>query len=146
MQGKIKIKGNMGVAMKLDAVNAAVKKLADSQPKSAVVFAAMGEAIKTKGPELVKKIKGIICYKITGNPSGSWTLDLKNGSGSLEKDSTKKADMTITIKDDDMMDLVSGKLNGQQAFMSGKIKIKGNMGLAMKMDAIVKAMSGDSKL
>ena len=27
------------------------------------------------------------------------------------------------------MDLVSGKLNGQQAFMSGKLKIKGNMGL-----------------
>ena len=44
------------------------------------------------------------------------------------------------------MDLVSGKLNGQQAFMSGKLKIKGNMGLAMKMDAIVKAMAPDSNL
>ena len=62
----------------------------------------MGEAIKDKGPQLVKKIKGIIKYQITGNPSGSWTLDLKNGSGSLEKDSSKKADMTITLSDDDM--------------------------------------------
>ena len=99
----------------------------------------MGEAIKDKGPQLVKKIKGIIKYQITGNPSGSWTLDLKNGSGSLEKDSSKKADMTITLSDDDMMDLVSGKLNGQQAFMSGKLKIKGNMGMAMKMQKVMNA-------
>ena len=49
----------------------------------------------------------------------------------------KKADITITIKDDDMVDLASGKLNPQQAFMKGKLKIKGNMGLAMKLGTVI---------
>ena len=48
-----------------------------------------------------------------------------------------KADCTITISDDNMVAMATGKLNGMQAFMSGKMKIKGNMGLAQKFGAIV---------
>jgi putative sterol carrier protein len=33
----------------------------------------------------------------------------------------------------DWLDMTSGKLNGQMAFMSGKLKLKGDMGLAMKL-------------
>ena len=40
------------------------------------------------------------------------------------------------MKDEDLMDLMTGKLNPQTAFFQGKLKIKGNMSLAMKLKEI----------
>lgn len=41
-----------------------------------------------------------------------------------------KADVTINTSDDTFVDMADGKLNGQKAFMSGKLKVKGNIMLA----------------
>ena len=41
--------------------------------------------------------------------------------------------ITITMKESDYLDMVNGKLNGQMAFVSGKLKIAGDMGLAMRL-------------
>jgi putative sterol carrier protein len=45
------------------------------------------------------------------------------------------------MKDSDFIALMSGKANGQQLFMSGKIKFKGNMGLVMKLGDLAKMQS-----
>ena len=48
-------------------------------------------------------------------------------------------DVTITIADADFMAMADGKLDGMQAFMGGKLKIKGNMMLAQKLQGILEA-------
>merc|ERR1711988_1774294 len=61
------------------------------------------------------------------------TVDLKNAPGKLTEGKGEKADCTFIMAEDDFVGLLTGKLTGMKAFMQGKLKIKGNMGLAQKL-------------
>jgi putative sterol carrier protein len=52
--------------------------------------------------------------------------------------------ITITMKESDYLDMINGKLNGQMAFMTGKLKIAGDMGLALKLQGLFKQTPGGS--
>jgi putative sterol carrier protein len=43
------------------------------------------------------------------------------------------------MADDDFLALLSGKLNGQMAFMTGKLKVAGDLGLALKLESLLRA-------
>lgn len=164
MKGLIKIKGNMGLAMKLNVVvaatrnfikkngaTAAPKAAAPAAPKaaaptalkSAELFRLIGAAVAADGPALAKKVNGVIQFVIT--PGGAWHLDLKSASPAVSA-GEKKADVTITVSDDDFVAIATGKLNPQQAFMKGKLKLKGNMALAMKLPVVFNAIKPAAKL
>ncbi len=49
----------------------------------------------------------------------------------------KDADCLITVSKDDFAKLTSGDLNPMMAVMSGKVKIKGDMGVAMKLQSLI---------
>lgn len=49
----------------------------------------------------------------------------------------KDADCTITMSLDDFKSLVNGDLDGATAFMMGKLKVSGNMGIAMKLSTLL---------
>jgi putative sterol carrier protein len=50
--------------------------------------------------------------------------------------------ITLTMTESDYLDMINGKLNGQMAFMTGKLKIAGDMGLALKLQNLFKQGSG----
>ena len=85
------------------------------------------------------QVNGVFQFNITKGPGGkgaTWTVDAKGGN-CVKPSAPPKADCTITISDADFVAMSTGKLNGMQAFMSGKMKIKGNMALAQKFGALV---------
>ncbi|KAK3735896.1 hypothetical protein RRG08_041082 [Elysia crispata] len=106
--------------------------------KSVTVFEQMQKALEENGAEVVKKVKGIFQFKVknSNGQEASWTVDVKNGNGSVKLNSKDKADTVIIMTDENLFNLMQGKLNPQTAFFQGKLKIEGNMSLAMKLKEI----------
>eukprot|EP00204_Picochlorum_oklahomense_P003361 CAMPEP_0118801286 /NCGR_PEP_ID=MMETSP1161-20130426/2896_1 /TAXON_ID=249345 /ORGANISM="Picochlorum oklahomensis, Strain CCMP2329" /LENGTH=135 /DNA_ID=CAMNT_0006729195 /DNA_START=44 /DNA_END=451 /DNA_ORIENTATION=- len=92
--------------------------------------------------DLENTIKGIVVFVIDGE---KWCLDLRPGKGKLsrvdsEEEGGDQADITLTMKGSTFVALVSGKIGSQTAFLTRKLKIKGSMGLAMKLQPILDAV------
>lgn len=92
--------------------------------------------LQSKGDE-VTKVNAIYQFDIIGDNGGKWWVDTTKSGGEVSSGENAGAKCTITMKDEHFVDLVSGKLNGQMAFMTGKIKIKGDMGLALKLGKVL---------
>ncbi|CAN9503116.1 unnamed protein product [Ophioblennius macclurei] len=107
--------------------------------KSYAVFREIEKLLQKDGEGLVKKVGGVFAFKVNDGPGGkdaTWIVDVKNGKGSVSNDPGKKADCTISMSDQDLPELMNGKLNPQTAFFKGKLKIAGNMGMAMKLQSL----------
>lgn len=50
-----------------------------------------------------------------------------------------KADTTMTVADGDLVDIASGSLSPQVAYLKGKLKIAGNIMLAQKLGPLLKS-------
>ena len=70
----------------------------------------------------------------------NWYLDLKNDSGSAGQGEPPVGDpdVTFTMTSDNLVKMFKGKLNPTSAFMTGKMKIKGDLSLAMKLEKLMK--------
>ena len=80
-------------------------------------------------------------FKIT-DTGEAYFLDLKSDNCSVSKgddENSSKADLVVDVTSENMAKLISGELKPQQAFMKGKLKIKGKMNLAMKLTAVLVA-------
>ncbi|KIM39723.1 hypothetical protein M413DRAFT_446628 [Hebeloma cylindrosporum] len=88
----------------------------------------------------IKKTNGIFDLQVSNDAKETvtWTIDMKKTGTVYKGKAQPKADVTIILADDTLLDLASGKLNGQKAFMTGKLKTRGNMMLATKLDTVLK--------
>lgn len=88
--------------------------------------------------EIVKKTNAVFAFEVKGAEEGHWYLDLKNGAGSAGKgESPSPADATLIMDSQDFVKMFQGKLKATAAFMTGKLKIKGDMGKAMKLEKLM---------
>ncbi len=66
---------------------------------------------------------------------GQWKVDVSDGSVTVTEGGGD-ADVTITASGETFEQVASGDLNPTSAYMSGKLKIKGDMGAAMKLQKL----------
>lgn len=107
--------------------------------KAHAVFQEINKKLQEDGEQFVKKIGGVFAFKVKDGPDGqeaTWYVDVKNGSGCVHNNTAEKADCTISMSDSDLLALLTGKMNPQTAFFQGKLKITGNMGMAMKLQSL----------
>jgi putative sterol carrier protein len=84
-------------------------------------------------PDKAAGINASYLFDVTG--AGTWTVAVDDaGVGVTEGEGD--ADCTITISEENFEKLVAGDLNPTTAYMTGKLKIKGDMGAAMKLQKL----------
>jgi putative sterol carrier protein len=88
-------------------------------------------------PDVVSKIDAVYQFNISGPSGGQWSVDCTKPGGVIATGTAPAAKCTVSCADGDFLNIVNGKLNPQMAFMAGKLKIQGDMGLAMKLQQIL---------
>ena len=101
------------------------------------IFGQKVSAKLNENPDKSKAIGGIYEFNVTNAASATWTIDLTKDKDFVSEGASGKADVTITINETDLADIIQKKLNPQMAFMTGKLKVKGNMGMALKLGSIL---------
>ena len=76
-----------------------------------------------------------------GEP-GSVLIDGKSNPNTVSDGEGKNADCTITVSLETFEKMVKGELDGTSAFMQGKLRVAGDMGLAMKLGPILQKARG----
>jgi putative sterol carrier protein len=99
------------------------------------IFSAMPSQFNA---DAAKGMNSVIQFNLTGDGGGQYHVAIKDGACTVGEGAHASPNMTMTMAAQDYVDMISGKLNGQMAFMSGKLKIAGDMSLAMKMQTLFK--------
>jgi len=88
-------------------------------------------------PEVAEQINNSYQFDLTGDGGGQWSIDLTKSGDHVSEGTIENPGVVITMAASDFVDLVEGRLNGQMAFMQGKLKIKGDMSLALKLQQVL---------
>ncbi len=96
------------------------------------VFAQMPEHFL---PDKAKGVNVVIQFDLSGENGGQWYLTVADGTCRIDKGRADAPAVTISMADSDYVAMSTGAANAIQLFMSGKIKLEGNMMLAQSMQA-----------
>jgi putative sterol carrier protein len=77
-------------------------------------------------------------FELSGPNGGDWWIDVSDGACKMGKGKIENPNVTYVASDKDWVALSNGKLGGKWAFFTGRLKIRGDRGLARKMDEIFK--------
>jgi len=102
------------------------------EPSASEIFAAMNWAVKDT-PSLKSRFNAVVEFCLS---DGKFIIDI---SKKKKEGVDAAADLTVSSSLTIFHQLLNKKLTPQQAFMQGKLQIKGNMGLAMKLNLVLNA-------
>jgi putative sterol carrier protein len=89
-------------------------------------------------PEKAVGIDANIQLKLTGVQAAEWYVTIKDGKCAVAQGIAPAAKLTVTADSGDFIKIFTGQLDGMQAFMQGKLKLAGDMSLAMKLLGLFK--------
>jgi putative sterol carrier protein len=76
-------------------------------------------------------------FNLSGDGGGAWVIQLSPEKKEVRDGEDASAQCVISMSAADFMAMIKGALNPQMAFMTGKLRVKGDMGLALKLQSIL---------
>ncbi len=98
------------------------------------------ELPKRFDPEAWGSQDATLAFEVKGAQGGQWVADIRNRELEVREGAAENADMTLIAEDKDLLAMVNGDLNPVTAFMQGKVRIQGDMSLAMKLQSLLSEM------
>ena len=91
-------------------------------------------------PEKAEGVEATVSYNITGKGGGKWTVTIKDGKLRLRDGILKHPRVYIVARDKDYRDIVTGKLDGVTAVVTGKLQIEGDVGFMAELAQMLKPL------
>jgi len=83
-------------------------------------------------PAKAAGVNAVVQYRVTGEEASDWIITIRDGACTVEQGVSPKANVTLRMDSKDLKSMMTGKVNGVQLFMQGKLKIEGDLNLATK--------------
>ena len=91
----------------------------------------MNRMPKAFKPETAEGVDAVIQYHLSGEEGGDWIVTIKDQKCTVEPGVTENPTMTLIADSQDYKDVILGKLDPMAAFMQQKLRLKGNLNMAM---------------
>lgn len=97
------------------------------------IFASVGDRFQTD------KAAGVdmsLVFDLSGDNGGQWSIIVKDGKYEMKEEAVADPTATLKMDGDDYVAMTNGELNPMMAFMSGKVKVDGNLDSVLKFQSI----------
>jgi len=121
----------IATAIFLGTASSASTERLDSTPQQ--VFDGMRQSFQAN------KAKGVHAryqWELSGAQGGQWWIDVDDGKYKMGKGKISNPNVTFVARDKDWVAVSNGQLGGTWAYMTGRLKIRGDQGLARKLGQI----------
>jgi putative sterol carrier protein len=85
-------------------------------------------------PDRIREVDHSYLFEISDE--GSWLVEVRRGVLSVTEGAGSEADATITTSREVFVRLIDGKQNAMTAYMTGKLKVRGDMSAALKLQSL----------
>jgi putative sterol carrier protein len=92
-------------------------------------------------PDKAGNTNATIQFDLSGDQAGKWYLKVADGHASASEGQAENPNLTLLADGRDAVRIFTGQMDPTAAFMSGKLKVKGDMGLAMRMQSMFRRPS-----
>ncbi len=100
-------------------------------------LASIKDKINSK-PSMIESVNNVYQFNLSGEESGIYQIIFSDGAVDYMMEERYEPDCKLILSERSFLKLLEGTLNPTVAYMSGKLKIEGSLGLALKLQSILK--------
>ena len=100
--------------------------------------AIIGAMPESFDPDAAGPLSAVFQFDISGDEPGQWYLTVHNQTCKVDEGMSPAPNVTLNMASADFVDMMTGRISGQAAFFSGKLRVSGDLMLAQRLEGLFK--------
>ena len=88
-------------------------------------------------PSHLGSLDAVFAFELSGDDGANFQLKIADGAAEVVDQGQNEPTITLGMSDKNFIKLAKSSLNPTMAYMSGKLKVKGDLTLALKLNSII---------